>query len=127
MSEQKLAANEYIKIRSNFLRGTLAEELTDVSTGAISEDSQQLIKFHGSYMQDDRDLRADRRKHRLEKAYSFMIRIRVPGGTQPRGSVCSQRLAAAPAANLAMRRQSCKSFRSSPSGIRSGMRGCRGT
>ncbi|MBU6326543.1 MAG: NADPH-dependent assimilatory sulfite reductase hemoprotein subunit [Verrucomicrobia bacterium] len=80
MSEQKLAANEYIKIRSNYLRGTLAEELTDVSTGAISEDSQQLIKFHGSYMQDDRDLRADRRKHRLEKAYSFMIRIRVPGG-----------------------------------------------
>ena len=80
MSDSKLAANEYIKIRSNFLRGTLAEELTDVSTGAISEDSQQLIKFHGSYMQDDRDLRADRRKHRLEKAYSFMIRIRVPGG-----------------------------------------------
>lgn len=80
MSEQKLAANEYIKIRSNYLRGTLAEELNDVSTGAISEDSQQLIKFHGSYMQDDRDLRPDRRKHRLEKAYSFMIRIRVPGG-----------------------------------------------
>ena len=80
MSETKLAANEYIKIRSNYLRGTLAEELNDVSTGAISEDSQQLIKFHGSYMQDDRDLRADRRKHRLEKAYSFMIRIRVPGG-----------------------------------------------
>jgi sulfite reductase (NADPH) hemoprotein beta-component len=80
MSDSKLAANEYIKIRSNFLRGTLAEELTDVSTGAISEDSQQLIKFHGSYMQDDRDLRADRRKHRLEKAYTFMIRIRVPGG-----------------------------------------------
>jgi sulfite reductase (NADPH) hemoprotein beta-component len=80
MSEQKLAANEYIKIRSNYLRGNLAEELADVSTGAISEDNQQLIKFHGSYMQDDRDLRADRRKHRLEKAYSFMIRIRVPGG-----------------------------------------------
>ncbi len=80
MSEQKLAANEYIKIRSNYLRGNLAEELADVSTGSISEDNQQLIKFHGSYMQDDRDLRADRRKHRLEKAYSFMIRIRVPGG-----------------------------------------------
>ena len=80
MSEQKLAANEYIKIRSNYLRGNLAEDLADVSTGEISEDNQQLIKFHGSYMQDDRDLRADRRKHRLEKAYSFMIRIRVPGG-----------------------------------------------
>lgn len=80
MSEHKLAANEYNKVRSNYLRGNLAEELADVSTGAISENSQQLIKFHGSYMQDDRDLRADRRKHRLEKAYSFMIRIRVTGG-----------------------------------------------
>lgn len=78
--EKKLSANEGIKIRSNYLRGTLAEGIEDLSTGAISEDDQQLIKFHGSYMQDDRDLRPDRRKHRLEKAYSFMIRIRVPGG-----------------------------------------------
>jgi sulfite reductase (NADPH) hemoprotein beta-component len=51
-----------------------------MSTGAMSEDDQQLLKFHGTYQQDDRDLRADRRKHKLEKAYSFMIRIRVPGG-----------------------------------------------
>lgn len=80
MSEVKLAANEGIKIRSNFLRGTIATGLADLSTGSLSEDDQQLIKFHGSYQQDDRDLRADRRKHRLEKAYSFMIRIRVPGG-----------------------------------------------
>jgi sulfite reductase (NADPH) hemoprotein beta-component len=78
--EKKLSANEGIKTRSNYLRGTLAEGIADLSTGAISEDDQQLIKFHGSYMQDDRDLRPDRRKHRLEKAYSFMIRIRVPGG-----------------------------------------------
>lgn len=80
MSDQKLAANEGIKIRSNFLRGTIAEGLSDLSTGSLSEDDQQLIKFHGSYQQDDRDLRADRRKHRLEKAFSFMLRIRVPGG-----------------------------------------------
>lgn len=80
MSEPKLSANEGIKTRSNFLRGTIAEGLADLSTGSLSEDDQQLIKFHGSYQQDDRDLRADRRKHRLEKAYSFMIRIRVPGG-----------------------------------------------
>ncbi len=81
MSEEiKLAANEYIKTRSDYLRGTLAEELSDLSTGAITEDSQQLIKFHGSYMQDDRDMRPTRRKHKLDKAYSFMIRIRVPGG-----------------------------------------------
>ncbi len=78
--EKKLAANEGIKIRSNYLRGTIAEGMADLSTGSLSEDDQQLIKFHGSYQQDDRDLRADRRKHKLEKAYSFMIRIRVPGG-----------------------------------------------
>ncbi|MEZ0275015.1 MAG: NADPH-dependent assimilatory sulfite reductase hemoprotein subunit, partial [Roseimicrobium sp.] len=56
------------------------EGLADLSTGSLSEDDQQLIKFHGSYQQDDRDLRPDRRKHRLEKAFSFMLRIRLPGG-----------------------------------------------
>jgi sulfite reductase (NADPH) hemoprotein beta-component len=80
MSDQKLAANEYIKIRSNYLRGTIKEGLADLSTGSMSEDDQQLLKFHGTYQQDDRDLRANRRKHKLDKAYSFMIRIRVPGG-----------------------------------------------
>jgi len=80
MSEKKLSANEGIKTRSNYLRGTIAEGLTDLSTGSMSEDDQQLLKFHGTYQQDDRDLRPNRRKHRLEKAYSFMIRIRVPGG-----------------------------------------------
>lgn len=78
--EKKLSANEYIKIGSSYLRGTIAEGLADQSTGAMSEDDQQLLKFHGTYQQDDRDLRAERRKHKLEKAYSFMIRIRVPGG-----------------------------------------------
>ena len=80
MSEKKLAANEGIKTRSNYLRGTIKEGLADLSTGSMSEDDQQLLKFHGTYQQDDRDLRAGRRKHRLDKAYSFMIRIRVPGG-----------------------------------------------
>ncbi|MBK1827174.1 NADPH-dependent assimilatory sulfite reductase hemoprotein subunit [Haloferula rosea] len=80
MSDKELAANEGIKIRSNYLRGTIAEGLADLSTGSLSEDDQQLLKFHGSYQQDDRDLRAGRRKHKLEKAFSFMIRIRVPGG-----------------------------------------------
>ena len=80
MSEKKLSANEYIKTRSNYLRGTIAEGIADLSTGSLTEDDQQLLKFHGSYQQDDRDLRPNRRKHRLEKAYSFMIRIRVPGG-----------------------------------------------
>ena len=80
MSEKKLSANEYIKIDSNYLRGTIAEGLADLSTGSMAEDDQQLLKFHGTYQQDDRDIRAGRRKHKLEKAYSFMIRIRVPGG-----------------------------------------------
>ena len=78
--DRKPSANEGIKDRSNYLRGTIAEGLEDLSTGGISADDQQLIKFHGSYQQDDRDLRAARRKHKLEKAFSFMIRIRVPGG-----------------------------------------------
>lgn len=76
----KLSANEGIKTRSRYLRGTIEEGLANLSTGALSEDDQQLIKFHGSYQQDDRDLRPNRSKHRLEKAYSFMLRIRVPGG-----------------------------------------------
>ena len=80
MSDKPLSANEGIKIRSNYLRGTIADGLNDLSTGSLSEDDQQLLKFHGSYQQDDRDLRADRRKHKLDKAYSFMIRIRLPGG-----------------------------------------------
>jgi len=80
MSDKKLSANEYIKTRSNYLRGTIQEGLADLSTGSMCEDDQQLLKFHGTYQQDDRDIRANRRKHKLEKAYSFMIRIRVPGG-----------------------------------------------
>ena len=80
MSDKKLSANEYIKIDSNYLRGTIVKGLADLSTGSMCEDDQQLLKFHGTYQQDDRDIRAGRRKHKLEKAFSFMIRIRVPGG-----------------------------------------------
>ena len=72
--------NEIIKENSRQLRGTIADGLADVSTGAISEDDTQLTKFHGTYLQDDRDLRPERAKKKLEKAYSFMIRLRVPGG-----------------------------------------------
>lgn len=72
--------NEDIKINSNFLRGTIEEGLQDPSTGAISAADQQLTKFHGTYMQDDRDLRDERKAQGLEPAYSFMIRCRLPGG-----------------------------------------------
>ncbi|MBY0560511.1 NADPH-dependent assimilatory sulfite reductase hemoprotein subunit [Hyphomicrobium sp.] len=76
----KRSKNESIKEQSHQLRGTLAEGLLKVETGAIAEDDQQLIKFHGSYIQDDRDVRGERGKKKLEKAYSFMIRLRIPGG-----------------------------------------------
>ena len=72
--------NEDIKIASNYLRGSIAEGLDDTSTGAISASDQQLTKFHGTYMQDDRDLRDDRKAQGLEPAYSFMIRCRLDGG-----------------------------------------------
>ncbi|MBT8044922.1 MAG: NADPH-dependent assimilatory sulfite reductase hemoprotein subunit [Verrucomicrobiae bacterium] len=78
--EIKLAANEALKENSDYLRGTLAEEIADTSTGAITADMQQISKFHGMYLQDDRDVRKDRRKKKLEKAFSFLIRVRLPGG-----------------------------------------------
>jgi sulfite reductase (NADPH) hemoprotein beta-component len=71
---------EIIKKASRGLRGTLAESLDDPLTGAIREADTQLIKFHGSYQQDDRDIRAEREHQKLEPAYSFMIRTRTPGG-----------------------------------------------
>ncbi len=75
-----LAKNEYIKDESRYLRGTIAESLANAVTGQVAEDDQQLIKFHGIYQQDDRDIRNERRKQKLEPAYSFMLRARVPGG-----------------------------------------------
>ena len=71
---------ELIKQASRLLRGTLVESLADPLTGAIREDDTALIKFHGSYQQDDRDIREERRQQKLEPAYSFMIRTRLPGG-----------------------------------------------
>ena len=71
--------NEDIKIESNYLRGTIAEGLEDTSTGAIAASDQQLTKFHGTYQQDDRDLRDERKAQGLEPAYIFMIRCRLPG------------------------------------------------
>jgi sulfite reductase (NADPH) hemoprotein beta-component len=75
-----LSEVEHIKARSNLLRGTLAESLADPLTGAIAPADTQLIKFHGSYQQDDRDIREERRQQMLEPAYSFMLRTRLPGG-----------------------------------------------
>ena len=75
-----LAANEGMKINSRHLRGHIAADLADTSTGNISEESNQLSKFHGLYMQDDRDLRNPLKKEGKEKAFAFMLRVRLPGG-----------------------------------------------
>jgi len=75
-----LSELEHIKDRSRQLRGSIAEGLADPVTGAISEADTKLLKFHGSYQQDDRDLRDERRRQKLEPLYSFMLRARLPGG-----------------------------------------------
>ncbi len=75
-----LSPNEVIKTESHLLRGTIAEDLADTSTGAISEENGQLTKFHGLYLQDDRDLRTNLKREGKEKAFSFMLRVRLPGG-----------------------------------------------
>ena len=71
---------EDIKSESHRLRGSLLDSLADPVTGALRESDQTLIKYHGSYQQDDRDLREERRRQKLEPAHSFMIRTRTPGG-----------------------------------------------
>lgn len=71
---------ESIKQQSARLRGSLLESLANPVTGALAEDDQTLIKYHGSYQQDDRDIRDERRRQKLEPDYSFMIRTRTPGG-----------------------------------------------
>lgn len=71
---------EGIKERSNYLRGTLKEVMLDRISAGIPEDDNRLMKHHGSYLQDDRDLRNERQKQKLEPAYQFMLRVRLPGG-----------------------------------------------
>ena len=71
---------ERIKEESNYLRGTLAESMLEPISAGINEDDNRLMKFHGSYLQDDRDVRNERQKQKLEPAYQFMLRVRLPGG-----------------------------------------------
>jgi sulfite reductase (NADPH) hemoprotein beta-component len=71
---------ERIKAQSHFLRGTIVDSLADPLTGSVRPDDAQLLKFHGTYQQDDRDLREQRRRSKLEPAYQFMVRVRAPGG-----------------------------------------------
>ncbi|MFO0938465.1 MAG: NADPH-dependent assimilatory sulfite reductase hemoprotein subunit [Gemmataceae bacterium] len=75
----KLSPVEGIKTASRFLRGTIAEELSQ-DTDHFNEEAKQLLKFHGSYQQEDRDARKNRSKAGVGKAYMMMIRLKLPGG-----------------------------------------------
>ncbi|SDE08971.1 sulfite reductase (NADPH) beta subunit [Pricia antarctica] len=78
--EQHLSEDEYIKDKSDFLRGTIKESLKDPLTGALDPEDVKLIKYHGSYQQYDRDLEAERKQKKLEPLYQFMVRVRAAGG-----------------------------------------------
>ncbi|EFV40300.1 sulfite reductase [NADPH] hemoprotein beta-component [Enterobacteriaceae bacterium 9_2_54FAA] len=75
-----LADSERLKRESNFLRGTIAEDLNDGLTGGFNGDNFLLIRFHGMYQQDDRDIRAERAEQKLEPRHAMMLRCRLPGG-----------------------------------------------
>jgi len=77
---ERLSADERLKAGSDQLRGTISLSLVDRITGAVADSDAKLLKFHGIYQQDDRDLRDERRRQKLEPAYQFMIRVRMPGG-----------------------------------------------
>ncbi|GEA13736.1 hypothetical protein KUL49_41110 [Alteromonas sp. KUL49] len=78
--EGKLADNERLKRESRNLRGTIEQDLKDDITGGFTADNFQLIRFHGMYQQDDRDIRAERAKQKLEPLQNVMLRARLPGG-----------------------------------------------
>ncbi len=103
-----MSANETIKSESHHLRGGIAADLADSSTGGISENSNQLSKFHGLYIQDDRDQRIALKKAGKEKAFAFMLRVRLPGGkATPEQWLVLDRLAtevASPSLRLTTRR-----------------------
>lgn len=78
--EGKLVDAERLKKQSNYLRGTILEDLDDGLTGGFSGDNFLLIRFHGMYQQDDRDIRAERAAQKLEPRHAMMLRCRLPGG-----------------------------------------------
>lgn len=78
--EGKLTDAERMKVESNYLRGTIAEDLNDGLTGGFKGDNFLLIRFHGMYQQDDRDIRAERAEQKLEPRHAMLLRCRLPGG-----------------------------------------------
>lgn len=101
---------EHVKSKSRLLRGTIAQSLADDASGALAEDDTHLVKFHGFYQQDDRDLRGERLERKLEPAYSFMIRVRVPGGVVTPSQWLSMDEIAARHANRALRLTTRQAF-----------------
>src|SRR5215210_8658283 len=80
-NNENLSSTERIKMASDSLRGTFVESLANEITGSIAEDDIALVRFHGMYQQDDRDRREERAEKKLERLYSFMIRLRLTGGS----------------------------------------------
>ena len=80
MSNEKLSDNERLKGESERLRGTITDDLANPLTGGFEGDNFQLIRFHGMYQQDDRDIRAQRAAQKLEPLLTVMLRVRLPGG-----------------------------------------------
>ncbi len=76
----ELHDNEQLKFDSHYLRGTIEQSIADPVTGAVTDDDTKLLKFFGIYQQDDRDVRDERRRSKLEPHYQFMVRVRLPGG-----------------------------------------------
>jgi sulfite reductase (NADPH) hemoprotein beta-component len=76
----KLGPDETLKANSDYLRGTIKQSLVDEVTAAVAAGDAKLMKFFGIYQQDDRDIRDERRRQKLESAYFFMTRVRLPGG-----------------------------------------------
>jgi sulfite reductase (ferredoxin) len=79
ITQKKLSGVETLKQGSIGLRGRLAEELAEGGI-QVSEDAYNLLKFHGSYEQFDRDTATARKQQKVEKEYQFMVRVRIPGG-----------------------------------------------
>jgi sulfite reductase (ferredoxin) len=70
---------EVVKAASAYLKMYVADEVANGSTH-FSEDAASVLKFHGSYQQDDRDLRTQLKREKKEKAFQFMVRVRMVGG-----------------------------------------------
>lgn len=80
LPDAPLADNERLKGQSHYLEGTISHDLSDGLTGGFNGDNFQLIRFHGMYEQDDRDIRAERVEQKLEPLKNVMLRCRLPGG-----------------------------------------------